>query len=38
MQNPRLAQGRDELLFAWTESNSAGSSHVRTARASLVIP
>jgi hypothetical protein len=35
MQNPRLAQGRDELLFAWTESGNDGSSRVRTARASL---
>ena len=32
---PRLAQGRDELLFAWTEIEN-GASHVRTARAALL--
>lgn len=31
---PRLAQGRDELLFAWTEIES-GSQRLRTARAPL---
>lgn len=31
---PRLAQDRDELLFAWTEAEG-GSSRVRTARALL---
>jgi hypothetical protein len=31
---PRLAHDRDELLFAWTETDK-GSSRVRTARASL---
>ncbi len=32
--NPRIAQGRDELVFAWTETRS-GASQVRTARAAL---
>jgi hypothetical protein len=32
---PRLAQGRDELLFAWTDTGN-GDSHVRTARAALI--
>jgi BNR repeat protein len=32
---PRLAQGRDELLFAWTETGN-GVSQVRTARAALL--
>jgi hypothetical protein len=32
---PRLAQGRGELLFAWTETGDAGSQ-VRTARAALL--
>jgi hypothetical protein len=32
---PRLAQGRDELLFAWTETGN-GVSHVRSARAALI--
>jgi hypothetical protein len=33
--HPRLAQARDELLFAWTET-TGGASRVRTARA--VVP
>ena len=32
--NPRIAQGRDELVFAWTETSN-GASRVRTARAAL---
>lgn len=32
--HPRLAQARDELLFAWTET-TRNASHVVTARASL---
>jgi hypothetical protein len=32
---PRLAQARNELLFAWTETGN-GVSHVRTARAALL--
>ena len=35
MQHPRLAQSRNELLFAWTEYGQDGSPRVRTARASL---
>jgi hypothetical protein len=35
MQHPRLAQSRNDLLFAWTASDQDGSSRVRTARASL---
>lgn len=31
---PRLAHGKDELLFTWVEADD-GYSHVRTARASL---
>ena len=31
---PRLAQGRDELLFAWAEADQ-GYTHLRTARVSL---
>lgn len=32
---PRLAQGREELLFAWTDTRTDGSQ-VRTARAALL--
>ena len=32
---PRLAHGRDELLFAWTDTED-GVSYVRTARAALL--
>lgn len=35
MQHPQLAQGRDELVFAWTEAGKNGPPVVRTARASL---
>jgi hypothetical protein len=35
--NPRMAYGRDELLFAWTET-SAGASRIRTARAAVSLP
>lgn len=35
MQHPQLAQGRDEVVFAWTEAGNDGPSLVRTARASI---
>jgi hypothetical protein len=35
--NPRMAYGRHELLFAWTET-SAGASRIRTARAAVSLP
>ena len=31
---PRIAVGRDELVFAWTET-AGGQSQIRTARAAL---
>jgi hypothetical protein len=34
MQNPRLARGAGELVFAWTQAGAGGTPRVQTARTS----